>query len=68
MDSPRSIWTNFAVFLLRLAITIAYFELKGLEPCGLVFLTSVGIGFLRKCRFLVGIGRGFGFRFFRVFF
>jgi hypothetical protein len=39
-----------------------------LEPCGLEFLTSVriGFGFLRKCRFLVGIG--FRFRFFRFFF
>jgi hypothetical protein len=47
-----------------------------LEPCGIDFLTSVGIGFgfLRKCQFSVGIGFGFGFgiakssRFFLVFF
>jgi hypothetical protein len=34
-----------------------------LEPCGHDFLTSVGIGigFLRKCRFSVVIGFGFGF-------
>jgi hypothetical protein len=32
------------------------------DPCGLDFLTSVGIGigFLRKCRFSVRIGFGFG--------
>jgi hypothetical protein len=32
------------------------------EPCGIDFLTSVGIGigFLLKCRFSVGIGFGFG--------
>jgi hypothetical protein len=33
-----------------------------LEPCGMDILTSVGIGisFLLKCRFLVGIGFGLG--------
>jgi hypothetical protein len=34
----------------------------GVEPCGIDFWQSVGIGigFLLKCRFLVGIGIGFG--------
>jgi hypothetical protein len=38
--------------------------IRELEPCGLDFLTSVGIGigFLRKCRFSVGIGFGFRFK------
>jgi hypothetical protein len=44
------------------------------EPCGLDFLTSVGIGIglLLKCRFSVEIGFGFGIeksrQFFSIFF
>jgi hypothetical protein len=49
------------------------FQHYTLDPFGIDFLTSVGIGigFLLKSRFSVGIGFGFGFkksrRFFRVF-
>jgi hypothetical protein len=48
-----------------------------LEPCGIDFWQLVGIGFLLKCRFSVGIGFGlgiekscrfFGFSFFSDFF
>jgi hypothetical protein len=40
-----------------------------LEPCGIDFWQSVGIGigFLLKCRFSVGIGIGFGIEESRVF-
>jgi hypothetical protein len=48
------------IFLLLL--TISEFSTFALEPCGIDFLTSVGIGFvfLLNCRFLVKIGIGFG--------
>jgi hypothetical protein len=61
--------TEIGQIRIRIKMNFMIYVWMWLEPCGLDFLTLVGIGFvfLRECRFSVGIGFGFGFlRFFRL--